>query len=126
MAKKTISTDKAPSAIGPYSQAVWAGDFLYCSGQLGIDPSNGVLAGEDITSQAERALKNVRALLESQGLSVANVVKTLVFLSDMGNFKAFNEVYGRVFDSEPPARSCVGVAALPLGAAVEVEVIAHR
>jgi 2-iminobutanoate/2-iminopropanoate deaminase len=124
--KKTVSTEKAPKAIGPYSQAVWAGDFLYCSGQLGIDPATGVLAGPDAVSQAEQALLNVKSVLESQGLAASDVVKTLVFLTDMGNFKAVNEVYGKYFKEAPPARSCVAVAALPLGGAVEIEVIAHR
>lgn len=124
--KKIVATDKAPGAIGPYSQAVWAGDLLYCSGQLGIDPAKGALVGPGVAEQAEQALKNVRALLESQGLTAANVVKTLVFLTDMANFKEVNEVYGRVFDSEPPARSCVAVSALPLGGVVEIEVIASK
>ncbi|MDR1885914.1 MAG: Rid family detoxifying hydrolase [Synergistaceae bacterium] len=124
--KKTVSTDRAPAAIGPYSQAVWAGDFLFCSGQLGLVPAKGALAGPDIESQTEQALANIAALLESEGLSPADVVKTLVFLTDMGSFKKFNEIYGRVFGSEPPARSCVAAAALPLGGVVEIEVIAHR
>lgn len=124
--KKIVSTKNAPGAIGPYSQAVWAGDFLYCSGQLGIDPATGALAGPDIASQAERSLRNIEAVLESQGLTLANVVKTLVFLADMGDFKAFNEVYGKFFSEEPPARSCVAAAALPLGGVVEIEVIAHK
>jgi 2-iminobutanoate/2-iminopropanoate deaminase len=124
--KKTVSTDGAPSAIGPYSQAVWAGDFLYCSGQLGIDPANGRLVGTDVSSQAQQALKNIGAILESQGLSTANVVKTLVFLVDMEDFKSFNETYARVFKEDPPARSCIAVSALPLGGIVEIEVVAHR
>lgn len=126
MTKKIVATDKAPGAIGPYSQAVWMGDVLYCSGQLGIDPAKGALAGSDVATQAAQALKNVAAILESQGLTAANVVKTLVFLTDMADFKAFNEVYGKVFAAEPPARSCVAVAALPLGGCVEIEVIAAR
>jgi 2-iminobutanoate/2-iminopropanoate deaminase len=124
--KKTISTQNAPAAIGPYSQAVWEGDFLYCSGQLGIDPATGTLAGSDAASQAERSLLNVKAVLESQGLNMANVIKVLVFLTDISDFKAVNEVYAKFFNESPPARSCVAVAALPLGGAVEIEVIAHR
>ena len=124
--KKIVATENAPKAVGPYSQAVWAGDFLFCSGQLGLNPATGALAGDDVASQAEQALKNVKALLESQGLTPANVVKTTVFLTDMGNFKAVNELYAKVFDKEPPARSCVAVAALPLGGIVEVEVIASK
>lgn len=124
--KKIVSTQNAPAAVGPYSQAVWAGDFLYCSGQLGLVPATGKLAGDDVASQAEQALKNVKALLESQGLSAANVVKVLLFLTDMADFKTVNEIYGKVFDSDPPARSCVAVKALPLGGLVEIEVIAQK
>ena len=124
--KRAISAENAPAAIGPYSHAVWAGDFLFCSGQLGIDPRKGGLAGPDVTSQALQSLKNVAAILESQGLRFADVVKTIIFLTDMEHFKDVNEVYGKVFGSEPPARSCVAVAALPLGGLVEIEVIAHR
>jgi 2-iminobutanoate/2-iminopropanoate deaminase len=121
--KKTVSIKELPAALGPYSHAVWAGDFLYCSGQLGIDPATGVLAG-DVASQTERALENIKILLSSQGLALTDVVKSMVFLTDMGSFKAFNEVYGKYFSSEPPARSCVAVAALPSGALVEIEVVA--
>ena len=124
--KKIVSTDKAPGAVGPYSQAVWADDTLYCSGQIGLDPATGALVPGGLEAQSEQALKNVRALLESQGLTTGNVVKSLVFLTDMGNFKAFNEVYGKVFASEPPARSCVAAAALPMGGLVEIEVIARK
>lgn len=124
--KKLVSTDKAPGAIGPYSQAVWAGDLLFCSGQLGLDPAKGALVEGGVAAQSEQALKNVKALLESQGLTTDNVVKSLVFLADMGDFKAFNEVYGKVFANEPPARSCVAAAGLPMGGLVEIEVIAHK
>jgi 2-iminobutanoate/2-iminopropanoate deaminase len=124
--KKTVSTPNAPAAIGPYSQAVWGGDFLYCSGQLGLDPATGALAGPDAASQAKRSLLNVKAILESQGLNMTNVVKTLVFLTDMSDFKTVNEIYREFFSESPPARSCVAVAALPLGGTVEIEVIAHR
>ena len=124
--KKVVSTQNAPAAVGPYSQAIWAGDFLYCSGQLGLVPATGKLAGEGVAVQAEQALKNVKAILESQGLTSANTVKVLVFLTDMADFKAVNEVYATVFDCDPPARSCVAVSALPLGGLVEIEVIAHK
>lgn len=124
--KKTVSTKNAPGAVGPYSQAVWAGDLLFCSGQLGLDPASGKLAGDDVASQASQALKNVKAILESQGLSAANVVKSLVFLVDMADFAAVNEIYAKTFDVDPPARSCVAVAGLPLGGKVEIEVIAHK
>jgi 2-iminobutanoate/2-iminopropanoate deaminase len=124
--KKTISTDKAPAAIGPYSQAVWAGDLLFCSGQLGIDPTKGTLAGPGIQAQAEQSLANIEAILASQGLDASDVVKTLVFLTDMGDFKTFNEIYGKTFKENPPARSCVAVPALPLCGVVEIEVTAQK
>ncbi|MDR1138006.1 MAG: Rid family detoxifying hydrolase [Synergistaceae bacterium] len=124
--KKTVSSGKLPAAVGPYSHAAWAGEFLYCSGQLGIDPATGALASESIAAQAKQALENIKALLESQGLFPSDVVKSMVFLSDIGNFKVFNEVYGEYFAADPPPRSCVAVAGLPLGALVEIEVIAHR
>ena len=120
-----VSTNKAPAAIGPYSQAVWAGDFLYLSGMMPIDPATGVLEPADITAQAARIMKNVEAVLCEAGLTQENVVKTTCFLSDMGNFAAFNEVYGAYFTSKP-ARSCVAVRELPKGALAEVEVIAYR
>lgn len=120
-----ISTPKAPAAIGPYSQAVWAGDFLYLSGMMPIDPATGALEPADITVQAERIMKNIDAVLTEAGLTQENVVKTTCFLSDMGNFAAFNAVYGEYFSSKP-ARSCVAVRELPKSALVEVEVIAYR
>jgi 2-iminobutanoate/2-iminopropanoate deaminase len=99
---------------------------MFCSGQLGIDPKSGALAGADVASQSRQALENVRTLVESQGLKLADVVKSTVFLTDMGNFKALNDEYAKYFADESPARSCVAVAALPLGALVEIEVVAHR
>ncbi|MBQ1410404.1 MAG: RidA family protein [Oscillospiraceae bacterium] len=120
-----ISTPKAPAAIGPYSQAVWAGDFLYLSGMMPIDPATGALEPADITVQAERIMKNIDAVLTEAGLTQENVVKTTCFLSDMGNFAAFNAVYGEYFSSKP-ARSCVAVRELPKSALAEVEVIAYR
>jgi 2-iminobutanoate/2-iminopropanoate deaminase len=124
--KSILSTDKAPAAIGPYSQAVWAGDLLFCSGQIPIDPATGTLVEGDAATQAERVLKNIRALLEAAGLGMAHVVKTTVFATDMGEFGAVNEVYARFFSDEPPARSFVQVAALPKGAKVEIEVVARK
>ncbi len=124
--KSILSTDKAPAAIGPYSQAVWAGDLLFCSGQIPIDPATGTLVEGDAATQAERVLKNIRALLEAAGLGMAHVVKTTVFATDMGEFGAVNEVYARFFSEEPPARSFVQVAALPKGAKVEIEVVARK
>ena len=120
-----VSTPKAPAAIGPYSQAVWAGDFLYLSGMMPIDPETGALEPADITLQAERIMKNVEAVLAEAGLTQENVVKTTCFLSDMANFAAFNAVYGAYFSSKP-ARSCVAVRELPKSALVEVEVIAYK
>ena len=120
-----VSTSKAPAAIGPYSQAVWAGDFLYLSGMMPIDPATGALEPADITLQAQRIKKNVEAVLAEAGLTQENVVRTTCFLSDMGNFAAFNAVYGAYFTSKP-ARSCVAVRELPKGALVEVEVIAYK
>ena len=120
-----ISTPKAPAAIGPYSQAVWAGDFLYLSGMMPIIPATGELAPAKITVQADQIMKNIEAVLSEAGLTQENVVETTCFLSDMGNFAAFNAVYGEYFTSNP-ARSCVAVKELPKGALVEVEVIAYK
>jgi len=120
-----VSTNKAPAAIGPYSQAVWAGNFLYLSGMMPIDPETGALEAADITLQAQRIMKNIEAVLSEAGLTQEDVVKTTCFLSDMGNFAAFNAVYGEYFTSKP-ARSCVAVRELPKSALVEVEVIAYK
>ena len=120
-----VSTNKAPAAIGPYSQAVWAGNFLYLSGMMPIDPETGALEAADITLQAQRIMKNIKAVLSEAGLTQEDVVKTTCFLSDMGNFAAFNAVYGEYFTSKP-ARSCVAVRELPKSALVEVEVIAYK
>ena len=120
-----VSTNKAPAAIGPYSQAVWAGNFLYLSGMMPIDPETGALETADITLQAQRIMKNIEAVLSEARLTQEDVVKTTCFLSDMGNFAAFNAVYGEYFTSKP-ARSCVAVRELPKSALVEVEVIAYK
>ena len=119
-----VSTPKAPAAIGPYSQAVWAGDFLYLSGMMPIDPETGALEPADITLQAQRIMKNIEAVLAEAGLSQENVVKTTCFLSDMANFGAFNAVYGKYFTGKP-ARSCVAVKTLPKNVLCEVELIAE-
>ena len=121
--KEIISTSNAPVAIGPYSQAVKAGGMLYVSGQLPIDPATGALVEKDITCQARQIMKNINAILSQAGYSQADVVKTTCFLADMGDFAAFNEVYGSYFTSRP-ARSCVAVKDLPKGALAEVEVVA--
>ena len=120
---KKISTEKAPAAIGPYSQGIIANGMLFASGQIPINPATGNVEGDDITSQAELVMKNVGALLAEAGTDYVNVVKTTCFLADMGDFAAFNEVYARYF-TETPARSCVAVKELPKGVLCEVEVIA--
>lgn len=119
---KVIQTEKAPAAIGPYSQAIQAGDFLYTSGQLPVDPATGELAGSDITAQAEQSIKNVGAILEEAGYQYTDAVKTLCFLADMADFAAFNAVYEKYF-TDKPARSCVVVRQLPKNALCEVEVV---
>ncbi len=121
---KQISTDKAPAAIGPYSQAVQTGNLLYTSGQIPIDPKTGNIEAADITAQTVQVMENLKAVLEAAGSDLTKAVKTLCFLTDMGNFAAFNEVYAKYFTGKP-ARSCVAVTALPKGALVEVEVIAE-
>ncbi len=119
-----LYTEKAPAAIGPYSQAARVGALVYTSGQIPIDPATGAIEAQDITGQTEQVMKNLVAVLEAAGSSCKRAVKTLCFLTDMGNFAAFNEVYARYFTGKP-ARSCVAVSALPKGALVEVEVIAE-
>lgn len=121
---KKISTDKAPAAIGPYSQAVITGDLLFSSGQIALDPETGVVVGDTIETQTEQVMKNLGAILEEAGLGYENVVKTVCFLDDMNDFGAFNEIYGKYF-TEKPARSCVAVETLPKGVLCEVEVMAE-
>jgi 2-iminobutanoate/2-iminopropanoate deaminase len=123
--KQIIKPAKSPAAVGPYSHAVRVGDLLFCAGQIPIDPKDGNLIIGDIKAQTERVLQNVKAILDDQGLTFANVVKSTVYLADLANFAAMNEVYGKHFTENFPARSTVQVAALPKGAAVEIEVIAH-
>lgn len=118
-----IHTEKAPAAVGPYSQAVTINGMLYTSGQIALDPKTGALVGNTIEEQAEQVMKNLVSILEAAGTKPENVVKTLCFLTDINDFAAFNEVYARYF-TEKPARSCVGVSSLPKGAICEVEVIA--
>ena len=119
-----ISTNKAPAAIGPYSQAIKCGNMLFTSGQIPLDPETGAVVGENITEQAEQVMKNLSAVLEAAGTSFDGAIKTTCFLSDMADFAAFNEVYAKYFTS-CPARSCVAVKTLPKGVLVEVEVIAE-
>ena len=120
---KKISTPNAPAAIGPYSQAIVAGNMLYTSGQIPLDPATGNMVGADVTEQAEQVMKNLAAVLEAAGTNFQNVVKTTCFLADIVDFAAFNAVYGKYITSAP-ARSCVAVKDLPKGALVEVEVVA--
>ncbi len=120
---RKISTDKAPAAIGPYSQAILCGNMLYTSGQLGMNPANGEIEGADITAQAEQALQNLGAILAEAGTSYDNIVKTTCFLADMADFAAFNAVYSK-YITNAPARSCVAVKTLPKGGLVEVEAVA--
>lgn len=120
---KKISTEKAPAAIGPYSQAIVCGDMVFTSGQIGIDPACGEITGKDVREQTEQVMQNLCAVLAEAGTSMENVVKTTCFLADIADFTTFNEVYGKYL-TEKPARSCVAAKALPKGALVEVEVIA--
>ena len=122
--KTVISTSKAPAAIGPYSQAIKSGDTLYLSGQIGMDPATGELVSADVKEQAAQALANMKAILAEAGATPANVSQVTVFIVDMADFQAVNAVYAETFGSEPPARSCVAVAALPKGARVEIEATA--
>ena len=119
-----IQTEHAPGAIGPYSQAIKAGDFVFASGQIPIDPQTGEFVAGGIREQTERVLKNLAAVLEAAGTGLDQVVKTTVFLADMGDFAAMNEVYGRFFTEVPPARATVAAAGLPRDAKVEIEAIA--
>ncbi len=119
-----VLTDRAPKPLGPYSQAIRANGFLFVSGQIAIDPQTGELLGADVTAQTERVLENVKAILEAGGSNLHRVVKTSVFLKDMNEFAAMNEVYGRFFSIAPPARTTVQVARLPKDAHVEIEAVA--
>ena len=125
MTRHAISTGGAPAAIGPYSQAIRSGDMLFCSGQLGLDPVSGELA-DGVEAQAERALRNLISVLDAAGLGFDDVVKTTIFLADIGDFAAVNTIYDRFMPDPPPARSTVQVAALPKGGLVEIEAIARR
>ena len=124
--KNIVNTEMAPSAIGPYSQGVNVGDFIFFSGQIPLDPKTGEMVESDIKVQTKQSLENVKALLNDQGLNFSNVVKTTVFLDNMDDFAAMNEVYANYFVAPFPARSAVAVDKLPKGALVEVEVIAYK
>ena len=120
--KEIVTTDRGPKPIGPYSQAIKANGFLFLSGQVALDPKSGEMTGGDIRQQTERTLENIKGILEGAGSNLHHVVKTTVFLKDMNDFSAMNEVYGRYFAAAPPARSTVQVARLPKDALVEIEV----
>jgi 2-iminobutanoate/2-iminopropanoate deaminase len=122
--KEIVTTDRGPKPIGPYSQAVKASGFLFMSGQVALDPKTGDLTGNDVRQQTERVMENIKGILEAAGSNLHHVVKTTVFLKDMNDFPAMNEVYGRYFSAAPPARSTVQVARLPKDALVEIEVVA--
>ena len=124
MDRHVIATESAPAAVGPYSQAIRCGNLVYTAGQLGMDPQTGALLEGGIQAQTRQALTNIQAVLEAAGVSLANVVKTTVFLQDIGDFRAMNAIYAQFFASDPPARSAVQVAALPLGGLVEIEAVA--
>ena len=125
MSKQAVTTAGAPGAIGPYSQAIAVDGLVFCSGQLGIEPVTGELV-EGVEAQTERALRNAAAVLDAAGLTMADAVKTTIFLADIDDFAAVNAVYARHMPDPPPARSTVGVAALPKGGRVEIEVVAYR
>ncbi|TMA16101.1 MAG: RidA family protein [Deltaproteobacteria bacterium] len=126
MPRRTVLTEKAPKAIGPYSQAVAAGDLIFTSGQIALDPKTQQMVEGDIRAQTERVMENLSAVLESAGAGFENVVKATIFVVDLADFATVNEVYGKRFPRNPPARSTVQVAALPRGARVEIELIARQ
>ena len=125
MEKKQIKTTEAPSAIGPYSQAIRIGEFLYTSGQIALNPENMEMMNGAIEEETEWVLKNLEAILKADGMSLAHVIKTTVYLTDLGEFARVNQVYEKFFGETKPARACVQVAALPKGAKVEIDAIAH-
>ena len=125
MKKKQIQTTQAPSAIGPYSQAIRIGEFLYTSGQIALNPENMEMMNGTIEEETEWVLKNLEAILKADGINLAHVIKTTVYLTDLGEFARVNQVYEKFFGETKPARACVQVAALPKGAKVEIDAIAH-
>ena len=125
MTRQAIQTNGAPAALGPYSQAIRSGDLVFCSGQIGIDPVTGELV-DGVEAQAERAIRNLGSVLDAAGLGFDDVVKTTIFLADVNDFATVNEIYARFVPDPPPARSTIGVGALPKGARVEIEAIARR
>ena len=125
MRKQIIHTSEAPQALGPYSQAVRIGNLVFLSGQIPLDPASGKVVDGDIEAQTKRVMENLSAVLRAAGASFADVVKTSIFLADLGHFAKMNEIYGNYFTSEPPARSTVQVGALPRGVLIEIDMIAH-
>jgi len=125
MSRKAISTDRAPSAIGPYEQAIRVGDFLYSSGQIALDPQSGEMTGGGIEKETVQTLENVKAILDAAGFSLEHVVKTTVYLADMEDFGTVNKIYERYFSKSKPARACIQAGKLPKGALVEIDVVAH-
>lgn len=126
MEKKVIRTDKAPAPIGPYNQAIQYGDMLFVSGQIAIDPATGELVQDDIQLETRQVMENIKAVLAEAGMDFSNVIKSTIFLMDMGQFALVNEVYGYYFSDNPPARETVQVAGLPKGVNVEISVVAGR
>ena len=126
MKKNVVNTDQAPAPVGPYAQAVWAGDLLFCSGQIAIDPATNQVSTAAVDAQTALVMTNVGAVLRAAGLDFTHVVKTTIYLLDMADFAAVNAVYARSFPNDPPARSTVAVVGLPKGVRVEIEVIASR
>jgi 2-iminobutanoate/2-iminopropanoate deaminase len=122
--KKIISTAEAPAAVGPYSQAIRIGNFVFCSGQIPLDPETGEIVPGDVNAQTKRVMENIAAVLRAEGLNFGNIIKTTIFLTNLVDFQTVNELYGSYFKSDPPARSTIQVAALPKGAAIEIEIIA--
>jgi 2-iminobutanoate/2-iminopropanoate deaminase len=125
MEKKIIATSKAPAAIGPYSQAIRIGNFLYTSGQISLDPETMEMITGDIEVETEKVLKNIEAILKADGLNLNNIIKTTVYLTDLSEFARMNQVYEKFFADTKPARACVQVAALPKGAKIEIDAVAH-
>jgi len=126
MTRRAVTTSAAPGAVGPYSQAITTDDLVFCSGQVGLDPATGELVAGGVEAEAERVIRNLEAVLDAAGCTLADVVKTTCFLADINDFATFNAVYARFWPDPPPARSTFGVAALPRGAHVEIEAIAAR
>jgi len=124
--RKIISTGRAPGAIGPYSQAVEAGGFLFASGQIALDPATGAMVGADVATQTERVMENLASILEAAGCGFGDVVKTTIYLADMADFQEVNRIYGSRFEADPPARATVQAAGLPKGALVEIDLVAVR